>query len=413
MPINILEGNFLGQQRATIITTVALVFGFLMLPGPAYIAMLTLCVVIFPSMKSHLVAFVTIFYFSFLIASRYSGLVWAGSDDLPSYFLAYDAITSGERDAISASFFYAKHLDIGFIGLTKLINYLTDGNKFIYYFSLVATSFTIYYCFLYRVLKGSYALLALILFFLYFKNIHLSMHILRSSLAIPIILLSLSFSSSKRYFIFLIAGTFQASSAVLASFSLLTRDMIKKLSFKQKSILLSLAVLVFFSIGHFYLFGKITSAKLSLGLGNYPIILSNIMVGMVFIIASNRKFVLREDGTKWLYIYGYFILVSSLSLLFTHHTYRFSHFILYMTPMIIAFAISSGKKLDYLLYVLVLVYISASYYTYYYILNLNESNFYYRSSGNVLINGFSQLSLFFDYVELDVAYSSFWRMKDE
>ncbi|TON98887.1 hypothetical protein, partial [Vibrio parahaemolyticus] len=92
------------------------------------------------------------------------------------------------------------------------------------------------------------------------------------------------------------AGTFQASSAVLASFSLLTREMIKKLSFKQKSVLFSLAALVFFSIGHFYLFGKITNAKLSPGLGNYPIILSNIMIGMVFIIASNKKFLRRGDG---------------------------------------------------------------------------------------------------------------------
>ncbi|ENM3897658.1 EpsG family protein, partial [Vibrio cholerae] len=212
MSINISNSVSLDRQRVDIVVTIALVFGFLILPGPAYIAMLTLCIVIFPSMKSHLIAFITIFYFSFLIASRYSGLIWFGSDDLPSYFLAYDAITSGERDSISASFFYAKHLDIGFIGLTKIINYLTGGNRFLYYFTLVSTSFSIYYYFLYRVLKGGYALLALILFFLYFKNIHLSMHILRSSLAIPIILLSLSFSSSKRYFVFLIAGTFQASS---------------------------------------------------------------------------------------------------------------------------------------------------------------------------------------------------------
>ncbi|GHZ88175.1 hypothetical protein VCSRO82_2558 [Vibrio cholerae] len=413
MSINISNSVSLDRQRVDIVVTIALVFGFLILPGPAYIAMLTLCIVIFPSMKSHLIAFITIFYFSFLIASRYSGLIWFGSDDLPSYFLAYDAITSGERDSISASFFYAKHLDIGFIGLTKIINYLTGGNRFLYYFTLVSTSFSIYYYFLYRVLKGGYALLALILFFLYFKNIHLSMHILRSSLAIPIILLSLSFSSSKRYFVFLIAGTFQASSSVLASFSLLTRDMMKKLSFKQKGIIFSLFLIVFFFIGHFYLFGKVTNVKLSPGFGNYPVVLANIIVGMVFIIVSNKNFLRREDGTRWLYIYGYFIFVSSLSLLFTLHTYRFSHFVLYITPLMIAFSISSGKKFDYLLYVLVLVYISGLYYTYYYILNLNESGFYYRSSSDVLINGFSQIFLFFDYVKLDVDYSSFWRIKDE
>lgn len=410
MLINILAVTSLEKERATVIFSTALVFGFFVLPGPAYVAMLTLCIAIFPSMKSHSVAFVTIFYFSFLIVSRYSGLVWGGSDDLPSYLLAYDAITSGERDAISASFFYAKHLDIGFIGLTKIINYLSSGNRFIYYFVLVSTSFSIYYWFLLRALKGSYALLALIMFFLFFKNIHLSMHILRSSLAIPMILLSLTFYSRKRYIIFLIASTFQASSAVLSVLTLITRDILRRVTFTKKIIVFSIVAIVFFILGNLYLFGKITHVVFSFGVGNYPIILSNIIIGVIVIIASNKKLIRKDDGLKWLYLYGYFIFVSLLSLFFSQHTYRFSHFILYMTPMIISFAISSsGKRFDYLLYVLVLFYLSGSYYTYYYILELNESSFYYRSSSDVLINGFSQLFLFFDYIELDIDYSSFWR----
>lgn len=400
-------------RKLTIVISAFLVFCYLLLPGPAYIAILTFVVVIIPSFKSHLVAILTIFYFSFLIASRYSGIVWDGSDDLPSYFLAYDAITSGEKDAISASFFYAKHLDMGFIGLTKLINYLSSGNRFIYYFTIVFGSFFVYYLFLYRALKGRYALFALLMFLLYFKNIHLSMHILRSSLVIPIILLSLTFTSHKKYILFFVAGTFQASSAVLASLILIPRGFINRFTFIQKISILLLVLVIFFVIGEVYLFGKIINARPSIGIGNYPIILANIVVAVGFIVMSNKRLLVNNESYTWAYIYGYFVFISLFSLIFSQHTYRFSQFILYLTPFIITLCVFSRRRFDYLQYVLSLLYISGSYYTYYYILNLNESDFYYRQSSDVLINGFSQLFLFFDYVVKDVGYSSFWRLKGE
>ncbi|MGS0692280.1 EpsG family protein [Shewanella sp. 30m-9] len=407
------SGFITSEAQRTIAVIFFLLFCYLILPGPAYIAVLAFLVVIIPNFKSHLVATLTIFYFSFLIASRYSGIVWDGSDDLPSYFLAYDAITSGERDSISASFFYAKHLDIGFIALTKLINYLSGGNRFIYYFTLVFASFFTYYLFLFRALKGRYALFALLIFLLYFKNIHLSMHILRSSLAIPLILLSLTFTSNKKYIMFFFAGTFQASTAVLAALTLIPRDFVTRFSIVQKISFITLLVVSFAVIGQVYLFGKIVHARFSIGVGNYPIILANIVVGVSFIFISHKSVIGKDDGVKWIYFYVYFILVSLLSLVFSHHTYRFSQFILYLTPFVITLSVFSRYRLDYLQYVLAILYISGSYYTYYYILNLNESDFYYLQSSDILINGVSQILLFFDYVEMDVGYSSFWRVKGE
>jgi len=400
------------KQRLTLLVSISLIISYFLLPGPAYIATLTVIIAVVPSIKSHSVAIITIFYFSFLIASRYSGLVWDGADDLPSYFLAYDAITSGERDAVSASFFYAKHLDMGFIALTKLLNYFTAGSRFIYYFVLVYLSFFVYYVFLVRALNSRYTLFALVLFLLYFKNVHLSMHILRSSLAIPVILLSLTFFSYKKYLIFLIAGTFQASSTVLASLTLVSKESINKFSFIQKLIGLFSFVVIFVVIGQVYLFGKITHINLSIGLGNYVIILSNIVMGVAFISIANRRILSDEKGKTWVYLYGYFVLVSLLSLAFSHHTYRFSQFVLFLTPLIIAMSISIGKRFDYLQYVLALIYMAGSYYTFYYILVLNESDFYYRNSGDVFINGFDQILLFFDYVDLDVDYTKFWRSRD-
>ncbi len=402
-----------GEFRKFTFFCIILMVSFLLLPGPLYVAILTLIVVISPRFKSHSVAFITIFYFSFLICSRYSGNVWNGSDDLPSYFLAYDAITSGSRDAVSASFFFAKHLDFGFIGFTSIVNYISGGNRFIYYFSVVFCSFTIYYIFLFRVLGGRFSLFALILFFLYFKNIHLSMHILRSSLAVPLILLSLSFVSYKRYLVYIIGGSFQASSAVLAVLTLIKRDMIKRFSFTKKLLLIIIGVIAFLSVGNIYLFGKINNANFSIGIGNYPIILVNIVIGLGVILAVNKKLFYRDNGKMWVYIYMYFLLVSLLSLLFKQHTYRFSHYVLYLTPMIIALGVSSGKKIDLFLYTLVVIYFACSYFTYYYVINLNESDFYYRSGSDVLINGVEQLQLFFKYVVLDVEYSSWWRVEGE
>ncbi|MCE4935497.1 EpsG family protein [Aliivibrio fischeri] len=390
-----------------------LIFAFLVFPGPVYIVLLTLFLAVVPNFKSHAIAILLMFYFSFLIASRYSGLVWNGSDDLPSYFLAYDAITNRDLGAIDASFLYAKHLDFGFIWLTNLINYLSDGNRFIYYFTVVYISFSIYYLFLYRVLKGSYALFALLLFFLFFKNIHLSMHILRSSLAIPMILLSLTFTNYQKLVFFFFAATLQASSAVLAVLTLISRDFLNRFTFIHKFIIFILSAIAFFIVGELYLFGKIRHARFSIGIGNYPIILSNIIVGVGLILTSYKGILKTENGFTWIYLYGYFVFISLFSIVFSQHTYRFSQFVLYLTPLIIFYSISSNRCFDYLKYALVLLYVAASYYTYYYILNLNESDFYYRESSDVFINGFSQIRLFFDYIEFDVGYSSFWRLKHE
>ena len=400
------------EQRVTVVVSILLFFSYFVLPGPAYIAFLTFVIAVIPSLKSHTISILTIFYFSFLIASRYSGDIWGGSDDLPSYFLAYDAISSGEKGAIDASFYYAKHLDIGFIGLTKLVNYISDGNRFVYYFAVVYLSLFTYYVFLCKALKGRYALFALVLFLLYFKNIHLSMHILRSSLAIPIILLALACSSYVRYVVFFLAGTVQASSTVLASLTLVSREFIDRFSLIQKITVTILTFAIFFFIGDVYLFGKITHAKLSVGLGNYPVILCNVVIGIAFIVTSNRRLMNEQGNVRWIYLYGYFILVSLLSLAFSQHTYRFSQFVLYLTPFIMALSISEGRKFDYLQYIFALIYIAGAYFTYYYIVDLNESSFYYRNSGDAFINGFSQLLLFFDYLDMDVDYYKFWRLKN-
>jgi hypothetical protein len=394
--------------------------GFLILPSPVFVLVLLLYCIVDNKFDSPFLAFLVIFYFSFLISSRFSGGVWSGSDDMPSYFLAYDAMTSG-KDALWSAQKYTKHLDYLFIVHTKVINYFSDGHRFVYYFSTVFLSFTIFYGFSRRVLSSGGALLALLLFLTYFKNIHLSMHLLRSSLAISMILYAMTFDGFKRYSLYAASFFTQGSTFLLMLPVLLLKNRLFYSSFDaalnikilMPLLLIPLAV-AYFIMPDFYVFNKLRFIEYNFGFGNYYIILANVIfVFLLFSISIGRSWSYSYKWTGWMNVYIVFVLISLFGLIFNHHAYRFGQQVLYLSPILVVIFLHGFERDIYLKTMIVIIYSVLSYCTYFYVIDLNESSFYYLSKDSIFVNGIDQINSFRLYLEHDVSYDDSWRAIDK
>jgi len=409
------------SRHSEIVIFFALSYFFV--PAPAFVFFLLLYCVLDKKFDSAVLALIVIFYFSFLISSRFSGAIWNGSDDVPSYFLAYDAISSG-KNAVWSAVHYTHHLDYLFIFYTKVVNYFSDGHRFIYYFLTVFLNFTMFYCFSRRVLTSGGALLVLLLFLTYFKNIHLSMHLLRSSLAISVVLYAMTFESSKRYAMYLISFLIQGSTVLLMLPILLLKDRL----FNEKlhnalnikfliptfliPVLLIPIVYILFPDG--YIFNKLKYIEVRLGLVNYHIIMANIaFVSLLFFLSGWSVRNNRYRGMGWMNVYAILVLISFLGLVFNQHVYRFGQQVLYLSPILIVLILHSFERNLYFKTMIVCLYSIANYFTYIYVIYLNESDFYYLTSGSILDNGLVQINFFYEYLQNDVSYDSSWRVSNK
>lgn len=399
------------------------VLSYLFISAPVFVFCLLLYCVLDKKFDSLVLASIVIFYFSFLISSRFSGAIWNGSDDVPSYLLAYDAISSG-KNAVWAAQYHTRHLDYLFIFYTKVVNYFSGGHRFIYYFLTVYLTFTIFYCFSRRVFTSGGALLALLLFLTYFKNIHLSMHLLRSSLAISIVLYAMTFESSKKYVMYLMSFLIQGSTVLLILPILLLKDRLfnKKLHIALNikftiPTFLILALLIFTAYMLFpdgYIFNKLKYIEIRLGLVNYHIIIVNVaFVFLLFFLSGSSLLTYKYRWMGWMNVYVVLVLISFLGLIFNQHVYRFGQQVLYLSPILMVLIFHGFKRDLYVKTIVFCLYSIASYLTYLYVIDLNESDFYYLTSGSTSDNGLVQINYFYEYLRNDISYDDSWRVNTE
>jgi len=132
------------------------------------------------------------FSFAFLISSRYVGLLWGGSDDMPSYFLAY-LNYDDFKWIFQTSIKYAKHGDFVFGFYSWFVGVVTNHHLFIYYFVTVFITLMFIWLFLKRT-QAPQILLCFLFIVIFFKYFQFQWHLIRSCMAVPVLLLGLSYS---------------------------------------------------------------------------------------------------------------------------------------------------------------------------------------------------------------------------
>ncbi|WP_219013028.1 EpsG family protein [Shewanella algae] len=357
---------------------------------------------------------VFIFSFSFLISSRYVGELWNGSDDMASYFLMYDNFSSFSS-VIPISVRYAKNADLLFAYFSYYISVISDGNKFLYYFVIVFISLLSYYFFCRKHLSPALALLALVLYLLFFKSFQMQWNILRSCLALPVLLMGIYYASHNNKvlgcIVFFFGALFHASTAVmLLPLLVVSKYLRNELSLSTFKRILSYAVvlgsLLFFVIymSGGYVLNKIVTQQISVNFSNVALYVIPLVVFVLFFWKSKNHYLNN--------VAIYFLAVGALGFLFGKNFYRFIHpLLLFMPIIIVGLAFSFSQKANER-FLVIAFYLVMCFSTFLYVIYINESKFYHKKEGVEFVGdvtGVEQVALFFEYLETDVEYYDGYR----
>lgn len=392
---------------------------YLLLPLVVFVFTLIMVISLFYRQKKSLtLAAMVIFFLSYLIATRYVGEVWGGSDDMASYFLAYERFTSF-REAHFVSLRYLKSLDYLFVLYSTFVSIVLRLNNFGYYFVTVAGTLVISYYAYEAIVGRNRALLSLALYVFYFKAFHLQWHIIRAAIAIPILALGVATIADRRIvkgaLLFLIGFGFHAATAILFIPLYLYGPQIDDPGTMQNRVtyliraagFLSVGVTLMWFLGHYGL-DKVMSALSSVRITfnhNARFILPFWLLYSVKIIAHLR---LRRRYLERMVLY--FCLVSLAATFFvpTQVFYRYAHPFLFLQPLVVMLVLNSFRP-QFLGY---FVYASLIFFAFMYVIFLNETSFFFL--GDVTpsnINGLKQLELLHDYIGSNVPFYDGFRMR--
>lgn len=403
---------FSNNKNNYFLSSVVVVLSFMILPLYLWLAFLSFISCFSSNNK---IVWPLIFALSFLISSRYVGLLWGGSDDMASYFLAYENY-KGLDSIVPVTLKYAKNLDFLFAFYTYLVNQISDAHKFIYYFSTVFISLLLYALFLSKYTNGKYVLFGLLLYMLFFKTFQLQWNVIRSSMAIPILFLGISYSLHGKFkkglFIYVIGALVHGSTALLLlPLFVVGKRLSQPISVKRflKLVLLGAGAFVFVLAALYfkgsYLWYKIITQQVELNVANI----------VIFVIALSISLpaVFSKDHVELSNILKYIIIIALAGFIFGKNFYRFAHPFLAFAPVAFIVYISSSKNYG-VSAIYKFAYVSFCYFGFLYVLFLNQSQFYYLNGNNGFpgnYNGFQQVSLFLDYIERDIDYYNGYRLQ--
>jgi hypothetical protein len=153
---------------------------------------------------------------SILIASRYIGYLWNGSDDMPSYLMAYERYDD-IWTMLSVSLIYAKHGDVLFSLYSWGVACLSNNDIYTYYFLSVFITYGLIWRFC-KEIDGPSPLICFLLIILFYKFFQFQWHLIRTCMAVPILLMGIWFAQKhkkKGALIFILGGLIHFSTFVL------------------------------------------------------------------------------------------------------------------------------------------------------------------------------------------------------
>lgn len=153
---------------------------------------------------------------SVLIASRFIGYLWGGSDDMPSYLMAYERYDQ-LSSMLSVSLLYAKHGDVLFGLYSWAVAVLSNNDIFTYYFLSVLITYGLIWKFC-KLVDGPSPLLCFLLIILFYKFFQFQWHLIRTCMAVPILLMGIWYAHKNKKqgaLIFILGGLVHFSTFVL------------------------------------------------------------------------------------------------------------------------------------------------------------------------------------------------------
>lgn len=409
--------------NTTVIVGLILLISWLFLPLVVWISLLGIsCYFLNFGRLTGFFSFLVISSLAFLISSRYVGYLWGGSDDMPSYFLAY--LNYDEfKWVISSSVKYARHADFAFSYYSWFIAWITKHHLFLYYFLTVFFTYAATYKFL-KITKVPNIILSFLFVAIFFKYFQFQWHLIRSVLAVPIILSGLLLVPQhkiKGIGVFILGGLTHFSTFALSLPLLLQNERLNR-----KYNLLNFLTLFFIMVTGVVIL--LISAKFLAAFSNYYIvskIVSRLVIEPSFLMAPFLFFfvgilaltypvyrITKEDTYIRLFNISFYYCVIGLIAMFIagKELYRFIMplFLIY-SPLIFKSVIYFKQKLLIDLAFLSLFFIHVA--SFLYVVNLNESQFFYLTGEEepVLSNGGQMINSFIQYVNDDIDFYSGYR----
>jgi len=356
----------------------------------------------------------TIVSLSFMVASRHVGYLWGPSDDVASYYLAYDNY-SDFWSVMPIALVYTYNADILFAYFSYGVARLTDNHRFIYFFLTVAISFMAYAFMARKYTKSSYVLFCLVCYIIFSRSFIMQWMLLRVCMAMPFFFMAVYENSNgnrkKGIFLFLI-GFFLHGSTAIIFFPLMVAGKYLKdkvsvgmlLKYGSMAAIVGSAVVAVLFMTNAYLLNKITSQNIEVSMGSPETYAITLMVGIAILIQSKDAFM------KNLIIY--FLIFGFLGFFFGKNVLRFTHPLLFLLPIMIVHLVEVLKDKHNFAIVFRPVWAVFCFMTFMHALNLNYPDFYYKAETDPrTITGYQQAQLFVEYIRDDVEYYDGWRTR--
>ncbi|MCV2883277.1 EpsG family protein [Aestuariibacter sp. AA17] len=402
----------------------ALVGGWFVLPFLVWIGLIVLyaCFIeseITSKRQSILLCVLISFSLAVMIASRDVGNLWDNVDDGPAYLRAY----SHYIDLISmipVSVRYAYHADIFFSLYSYAVAMLTEHHMYFYFFFTIFLSY-LFTVFLMRKLSPQAVLLAFLATVLYFKFFQFQWHLIRSMMALPIVIYGIvvAAESPKKGRLIALAGGLVHFSTFALAFPLVVIAPYLHRRFSVLQLLMFVGILlaavaslfllsqVLSNFSHFYVIGKILNrVQFEPAFDKTPFLL---LFAVVVFLAFTQYGKMKSGLFNQLFnLSFYYVILGAVAIFLAgQELYRFIMplFILYGPLLLQYLSQFRNVCLDRSVMFLLLVF---HYLIFGYVMWLNDANFFFSLGSNTepaLYSGSQFINAFISLFSDDIQYT--------
>lgn len=362
---------------------------------------------------------------SVLITSRFVGYLWDGSDDMPSYLMAYERYDQ-LSNMLSVSLLYAKHGDVLFGLYSWTVAALTGNDIYSYYFLSVLITYGLIWKFC-KLVDSPSPLLCFLLIVIFYKFFQFQWHLIRTCMAVPILLMGIWVAHKNQKqgaMFFILGGLIHFSTFVLLLPLLIFNKHLSRrwttselfimiFSFIVFAILGVVGIKILGSVINNYMINKIlTRLVFEPNFSKLPALLFFIVINIIalpgYLKTSNKHYF------RLFNILSYLTLLSSVALFFIGaelHRIILPLYLLYAPLLLLSLQYLTPKSIaGFFLFLLLGFHVAA----FSYVILINESQFFYRSEKNrhpLENTGFDYLVMFKHYWNENVIYYDGYRNK--
>lgn len=362
---------------------------------------------------------------SILIASRFIGYLWGGSDDMPSYLMAYERYDQ-LSSMLSVSLLYAKHGDALFGLYSWAVALVSDNHAFIYYFLSLLITYGLIWQFC-KLVDGPSPLLCFLLIILFYKFFQFQWHLIRACMAAPILLSGIYYAHKNKKsgaLIFILGGLVHFSTFfLLLPLLIFTKHLNRRwraselfvmfMGFILIAVVGVIGIKVLGSVVNNYMINKIlTRLVFEPDFSKLSSLLFFIVVNVVAIPGY-----LKTSNVNYLRLFnmmGYLTLLSSVALFFIGeelHRLILPLYLLYAPLLLLALQYITPKTLTGIFLFLLMGFHIA---VFSYVMLINESEFFYKDENRqhpIENRGVDYLVMFKHYWITDITYYDGYRNK--